>query len=205
MAGEIGHVVYGARMLAYLGDKVQDPAYWAGTLFPDIRHTGVVSRYRTHPLDVTLDSLVGTNDFVTGMRVHSWIDATREKFLRDANMKESLPWHPFVPHALKLVEDELLYDKYDDWNLIYRVLGKIHEEEVKLMNDRGRVGEWHRVLQDYFKEKPTDDSRTGLSLAIGLSQNSASEINSVAAMLKQDGRAKKMLEEFLEYLERVLQ
>ena len=205
MAGEIGHVVYGARMLSYLDDKVQNPAYWVGTLFPDIRHTGVVSRHRTHPTDVTLDSLVGPDDFATGMRVHAWIDATREKFLREANIKESLPWHPFVPHALKLVEDELLYDRYDDWNLIHRVLSKVWEEEVRLMNDSQRIGEWHRVLQDYFKKKPDDASREQLSIGIGLSKNSASEINSVVNMLEKDGRAEKLVERFLEHLERLLQ
>src|SRR3990167_5683372 len=77
MAGEVAHVVYGARVLTYLGDKVTGPEFWAGTLFPDIRHLGIISRQHTHPDNVSLETLVGTGDFETGMRVHAWVDATR--------------------------------------------------------------------------------------------------------------------------------
>ncbi len=204
MAGEIGHVIYGARMLEYLGDDIQTPAYWAGTLFPDIRHMGVVSRHRTHPADVTLSSLLGKTDFYTGSRVHAWIDATREKFLREAHIKESLPWHPFVPHALKLIEDEFLYDLYDDWNLIHRVMGNVYDEEIAMIEDRDLVLRWHTILQDYFRDAPSDKSRRELSLGIGLSETSADEVNSVVAMLRQGDGAKILMDGFLEHLERIL-
>jgi len=204
MAGEVGHVVYGARLLMYLGDGVEHPSYWAGTLFPDIRHMGVVSRRRTHPKDVTLSSLSGQNDFHTGSRVHAWLDATREKFLRDAHIKESLPWHPFVPHALKLIEDEYLYDQYDDWNLIHRVLGNVYDEELAMVKDRTRVLQWHTILQNYLRNKPDDASRHELSLAIGLSENSAQEVNSVVTMLNKEKGTRMLIDTFVEHLERIL-
>ncbi|MEX0649726.1 MAG: hypothetical protein WD200_01900 [Candidatus Andersenbacteria bacterium] len=205
MAGEVSHVVYAARMLTHLQGKVQGPSYWAGTLFPDIRHLGIITRRHTHIADVTLSSLAGNNDFLTGMRVHAWIDSTREKFLRDQNIKENLPWHPFVPHALKLVEDELLYEHFDDWNLIHRTLSNVFDEELHYVHDREKITTWHSILQRYFKEKPTDQSRKQLDMDIGLSESSADEVNSVVKSLQEDKRTLKLVHSFLKYLEQTLQ
>ena len=205
MAGEVAHVVYGARVLTYLGDKVTGPEFWAGTLFPDIRHLGIISRQHTHFDSVSLETLVGTGDFETGMRVHAWVDATRDQFLREANMKEALPWHPFVPHALKLVEDELLYERFDDWNLIERALNKTYDEELHYVNSLQHINTWHSVLQDYFKQAPTNETRYQLALSIGLSESSAEEINKVAALLKADERTEKLIKQFLYHLETLLQ
>lgn len=204
MAGEIGHVVYGARILTHLQDAVQHPMYWVGTLFPDIRHLGIVSRHRTHPSQVTLKTLKGKNDFQTGMRVHAWIDATREQFLHKAHIKENLPWHPFVPHALKLVEDELVYAHFDDWPTVIHALGKIYDDELFYIDSKERISTWHHVLQTYLKQAPTDETRKQLSTSIGLSENSADEVNSVVRMLKNDKRVHELLKTFWHQLEDLL-
>ncbi len=204
MAGEIGHVVYGARVLTYLGEAVKDSSFWAGTLFPDIRHLGVVSRHRTHPLDISLHSLVGRTDFTTGMRVHAWVDATRETYLSEQNMKENLPWHPFVPHALKLLEDEMLYDSYEDWDVIVRVLNKVDDEERVFVEDKHALTSWHDILRTYFKKPPTDDSRAALAVGIGLTAVNAREINSIVTRLREGSLAPEMIRGFWQYLEDLL-
>lgn len=204
MAGEVGHVVYAARLLTHLGDAVSTPAYWLGTLFPDIRHLGVVSRSRTHAKEVNLQSLVGQNDFHTGMRVHAWIDRTREKYFHDQHIKEHLPWHPFVPFALNLLEDELLYDHFDDWNLIIKTLATDHPDEVRYCNSLPTIKLWHTLLQDYLKRKPSPASRSELIHAIGLSEIAAKESNNVIEHLKKDGRAQALLEQFWQHLEDIL-
>jgi len=201
MAGEVGHVVYGARVAAYLGDKVTSPAYWAGNLFPDIRHLGVTSRKRTHESNLSVEGLVGDSDFLTGMRVHAWVDETRVRFLDGAHMKEELPWHPFVPHALKLLEDEVLYDRFDDWNLIERALNKVYDEELKLVHSEEHIVKWHGVLQKYMKQPPTDESRFQLTKDIGLSDASAEEINMVVNHLKKVPQAEQLIERFIVHLE----
>lgn len=204
MAGEIGHVVYAARLLTYLGETIQDPSYWLGTLFPDIRHLGVVSRHRTHPADVTLKTLSGKTDFLTGMRVHAWIDATREHFLRTAHIKEALPWHPFVPHALKLYEDSLMYSHFDDWNQVHRILNQVDSEELKFVSNETVIRKWHSLVQDYVAKPPSDDSRFALSLGLGLSENSAEEINNVVSMLAKNPKTTTLLESFWRHLEDIL-
>jgi len=204
MAGEIGHVVYGARLLTYLGDAVRDPSFWLGTLFPDIRHLGVVSRHRTHPSGVSLHSLAGSTDFATGMRAHAWVDATRDLYLTEHNVKEALPWHPFVPHALKLLEDDLLYDSYDDWDVISRLLNKVHKEERAMVEDERVIAAWHEILRHYFKNKPTDTSRAELAVGIGLTAINAREINSLIKRLRENKTAQDLVEGFWHYLEDIL-
>lgn len=205
MAGEVGHVIYAARILHHLKDKVQDTSFWSGTLLPDIKHFGIITRNRTHPEGVTLSTLVGNDDFTTGVRVHAWIDATREKFLQEQHIKEALPWHPFVPHALKLAEDELLYDMYTDWNLIHRALNEVRPEEIELAGSEEYIRKWHTLLQKYFKQKPTVETRRELSIGIGLSENSADEINSVVNQLKGLPKVRELLDGFAARLESILQ
>lgn len=204
MAGEVGHVVYAARLLTYLDKGSGTPKYWAGTLFPDIRHLGVVSRHRTHPAGIGLHSVAGQDDFQTGLRVHAWVDATRQKFLEDQAIKELLPWHPFVPHALKLAEDELLYAQYDDWGFVQRALNKIQAEELAYCSSKEYVQRWHTVLQEYFKAPPSDETRLTLSLAIGLSEASAQEVNNVVQKLLAHKQMPTLLEKFQQRLEGLL-
>ncbi len=205
MAGEVGHVVYAARLVPWLGEKVGDASFWAGTLFPDIRHLGIVSRYHTHPKNVGLQSIVGKDDFHTGMRAHAWIDATREQFMRSKNIKEILPWHIFVPHALKLAEDEIIYGRFEDWNLIHRSLNKVYDQELYYVHSKEHVCSWHTTLQDYLAKKPNDTSRKKLAVAIGLTPASADELNSVVAMLLNNKKTLTLLGEFHDYLETLLQ
>jgi hypothetical protein len=57
MSGEIGHVIYAARIANYLGNQVDHPVFWVGTLFPNIKHLGAGSRQLLHAPDVTLATL----------------------------------------------------------------------------------------------------------------------------------------------------
>ena len=204
MAGEVAHVVYAARLLKHLEGNVSDSKYWLGTLFPDIRHLGLISRHRTHPQGVGLSSLIGKNDFDTGMRVHAWVDATREKYWQEANMKESLPWHPFVPHALKLLEDEIVYPLFQEWDVVQRSLTTTAEEELYYVDSREHVQRWHEILRRYFSQAPNPASRKQLSVDIGLSENSAEEINSVVDQLRGNAVAQDLIRKFHLHLEQLL-
>lgn len=204
MAGEVTHVVYAARVLEHLTDVVQPARYYLGTLFPDIRHLGLVSRHRTHPEGISLTSLAGKNDFDTGMRVHAWIDATREKFWQEQHMKESLPWHPFVPHALKLLEDEIVYPLFQDWPAVERVLARVTDDELYFVEAAPHIQRWHDILRRYFGQAPNDASRKQLGLDIGLSENSADEINSVVTQLRGSTLTQDLIQKFHLHLEQLL-
>lgn len=198
-------MVYAARVLARLGEAVRTPAYWAGTLFPNIHHLGIVSRRRTHDARVSLETVVGESDFATGQRVHAWVDTTRSYFLAELNVKELLPWHPLVPHALTMVEDAALYGHFDDWNLIHRALNKVYEEELAAVHETAHVRRWHTILQDYFHQPPQYESWLALSRNMGLSESSAEEINHVVRLLQADPRTNAVIERTVRHFEYLLQ
>ncbi len=201
MAGEIGHVVCAARAATYLGDQVGHPSFWAGTLFPNIKHLGISSRQPTHASEVVLATLLGPSDFFTGARVHAWIDLTREQFLKDMNAKELLPWHPLTPYAYQLVEDYLLYDRFADWDLVIHALNRTYDEELKHIDSLQHVTKWHSTLQQYLKQKPDDNSRQQFALDIGLSKQTADEINRLVKLLANHKPAIKLIDQFLLHLE----
>ena len=204
MASEISHVVYAARVLTNLASEVHDPEYWVGTLFPNIYQIEQRTRHPLHPDNISLYSLVGSTDFLTGLRVHAWIDVTRENYLRKNLIKERLPWNPATPEAFKLLEDDLLYDYFDDWDLIYRLLNKVNGEETGFVSDSKIVLRWHEIIQRYFKTHPDDESRQKMLEAKGLTKTLAKNIVKRMHEIKKLPAATKLLEGFWGYLEDAL-
>lgn len=204
MAGEIAHIIYSARLLTYLGEDVSDPSYWTGALFPDIYRIGRTSRYPTHPRPVTLSTLVGKNDFTTGMRTHSWIDDTREKYFREHAPFEKLSWHPLLPFAFELFEDELLYSYYNDWSHIIRILSTIHPDEERIIHNRPHIQAWHALLQNYFRSRPSSTTRIVLMEKLQIPSSIAQEVNEVVGDLQSNGTAKEILMDYIQAIEHIL-
>ncbi len=204
MAGEIAHVVYAARILSYVGDRISHPSYWVGTVFPNIYRIGSMQRFPTHPKGVGLSTIVGSNDFITGMRVHSWIDNTRDITIKEHRIFEKLPWHPLLPIAFELLEDELLYPSFEDWNLVLRVLSSVHPEEKLIVNHVSEIQAWHHLLQEYFRSSPSDHSRMQLLNALGVSKTISDEVNAMVAALRKHALTKKLFHSYIESLEHTL-
>ncbi len=204
MASEISHVVYAARVLTNLGNQVREPDYWVGTLFPNIYQLGIKARHRLHPDKVSLYSLVAENDFMTGLRVHAWVDITRENYLRNHFWKERLPWNPVVSEALRLLEDDLLYDYFDDWDLVYRLLNKIDNDELNFISVSTVLSNWHKVIQNYIKNHPDDEVREKMLHDKGLTKAMAKETVSYVRKLRDLPAAQQLLEGFWVDLEDTL-
>ena len=204
MPGEIGHVVYAARLLTSLQDSVREPSYWLGTLFPNIRHLNVTSRHPLHPRNITLYSLVGDTDFVTGIRVHTWIDNTRAHFLHSNTAKDKLPYHPLLLPALKITEDRLLYDHFPDWNLIHRLLNNVHDTEKYYVNDEKVIQKWHTTLQNYFSHQPDNDSISELLIQLGAEKHSAREVCDLSSELSKNKKVQLYFHDFWHHLEQIL-
>lgn len=204
MAGEIAHVIYAARLLTHLGNKVTHSSYWVGALFPDIYRIERTSRFPTHPRPVSLATLVGTHDFITGMRTHSWIDDTREKYFREHSAFEKLSWHPLLPFAFELFEDEILYNSYDDWDHIIRILSHVLPDEERIIHNRPHIQAWHALLQNYFRNPPSEKSRSRYMEQLHIPTAVIEEINGVVEDLHSSGTAKKILMEYIRVVEHIL-
>lgn len=204
MAGEIAHIIYAARLLTTLSHSVSHHSYWIGAVFPDIYRVKTSHRYPTHPKPVSLSTIVGQNDFRTGMRVHSWIDATRDHYMREHRAYERLSWHPLLPYALELLEDEILYGAFDDWGIVRRALSTIHPDEIHIVHERLHVKAWHTMLEQYFRQAPSDASRTAFTTSLGISSEIIHATNELIHTLRSDHTAKDILNGYIGELEHML-
>lgn len=205
MPSEISHVVYAARVLTNISSTVTDPIYWIGTLLPNIRRLGVRTRYPLHVDGVSLYSLIGADDFTTGMRVHSWIDLTCDQYWRETHIDDKLPWHPLSRYAFALLEDELLYDHFDDWNLLHRLLNQAQAQESALIQDSQVIGRWHSILQDYMAAKPSETTRRKMMAKLGLSRKTADEVNDLVNKYASEATVQEAMNGMWRYVEDLLQ
>jgi hypothetical protein len=204
MASEISHVVYAARVLTNLGSQVKEPTFWVGTLLPNIYQLNIQPRHRLHPGGISLYSLVAEKDFATGLRVHNWIDVVRENYLRNNYIKEKLPWSPLVPEAFRLLEDDLLYDYFEDWDLVFRLLNKVNDDELNFVSERTMIAKWHEIIQHYIEKHPNDNDRQRMLHDKGLTKTLAKSTVAQMHKLNDSPTAIKLLEGFWGYLEDTL-
>lgn len=201
MVGEIAHVVYGARMLSFLGDAVSHTSYWNGILFPHIRSVHTRTRHPVHPHGVTRTSLVASNDFLTGIRVHSWVEHTKQSIDAHRLIDELLPTHPLTPYARSLAEDELLYDAYQEWDSVRKALRIIQPDELYYVHERSSIKKWHDTVSEYIQTRPNDESRIRFAHRIGISRAVAVETNALIQALLEDRTVHESLEHFIRELE----
>lgn len=155
MASQIAHVVYGEKARRrFLGTRqIDSRAYFIGNLFPDIRYLKVISREETHSQNPVVSNLPSfNNSFDLGVYVHSLVDWEREKTLTKLGMYGIVEKDLATSTALKLLEDEITYPLYQDWETIINDLDTILKEEISLVSKEAVI-KWHHLLKLYFSQK----------------------------------------------------
>ncbi len=186
MANQITHIVLSKRLSDELFGIVDQPAFLLGTVFPDIRYLNVIERENTHYKNLSLsDVLTEKNSFIAGMKYHSLVDDVREKYMVDNDVYTLIPSSRYITQALKTYEDELLYSKVSGWDSIVAYLNTVAPEELQLVEQIEKLRVWHSLMQEYFKESPTDSSRKNFILGVGFSEDVAREINELVGQMRQ--------------------
>jgi hypothetical protein len=135
----------------------QKEDFLLGTLFPDIRYLGVISREETHETAVTLNELIQEKSaFIKGKKFHSFVDLMRANFAEKWDIHTEIKDIPREQRGmfLKLIEDEILYSK-QAWNSICKSLTDIHEEEKNYNIAEEDLSQWHALLSFYFSFPPS--------------------------------------------------
>ncbi|MDP2932964.1 MAG: hypothetical protein Q8N81_02425, partial [bacterium] len=118
MAAPITHIVLAEKVFnKYFSDKKRKDFY-VGTIFSDIRYLGAIDRKSTHsPLrELNLkDVKEEQNSFTAGLKFHSLVDDIRERFIESKNIHSMIPESKHKTQILKLLEDELYYNKINNW------------------------------------------------------------------------------------------
>jgi hypothetical protein len=123
-------------------------AFMIGTLFPDIRYIADLPRSKTHVYHLSVKEIRAIKDpFLKGMRVHAFVDETRERFLKNNPIWDELKEYPGDSILfLKLLEDELLYPTHDS-SYISTYLETVENAEIDFGIPLPLVQEWHECLR----------------------------------------------------------
>jgi hypothetical protein len=156
MANPVSHVVYAQKYLEKNPRKGGE-IFILGTLFPDLRRVAKgIARKDTHMCFEKIDLDFGGMDlFDAGWKFHAWCDMRREEILNKYKFY-SLKGANAIDPTAKLVEDELLYDKYKNWEKLRYVLNNSPIIHTSLDVPQETVEHWYAILAKYFQKKPDD-------------------------------------------------
>jgi hypothetical protein len=172
VASQITHVVYAKKYLERHPAMDAD-LFLLGTLFPDIRRvTDEVGRRETHIIYDNLDlEFKGLSAFEAGYRFHLWCDMRREEILNKYDFY-SLKYAAENGHLVaKLLEDELVYEKYANWEKLRWLLDNPPKIKINLgfssafakasadktgnpkTISQETIRRWYSILAKYFEKK----------------------------------------------------
>ena len=137
----------------------QASAFIVGNLYPDIEYLETTKIAETHLLNVTLDDIDKAPDaFTAGVLLHSYVDEQRDDIIAVSNIYNCFQEVASSGHLdtlLKLVEDEMIYDKIDVL-ATFNALQKFPLQEKKQGLTMQDLQEWHLFLSLYISVRPSD-------------------------------------------------
>lgn len=214
MASPITHIVLTEKIYdKFFKDKVRQE-FFIGTSFPDIRYLGGISREETHRSGYSVKDLALENSFSAGFKFHALLDRKRHKFLL-RNLKEfgkekillesKLFLNPVLAdRALKLFEDEFLYNKIANWKEHISFLDKVLPFELEFGLEKEKIKKWHKAFQNYFSQKPNRASREEFLNTINFPQKNIEKVNKAVESLKRTSLAEKMANKLYNEFERII-
>lgn len=154
-AGPYVHIQLAEKFISHYQVKNRR-LFLVGTLFPDIRYLGKISRDQTHFKGIGLKEIIEEkSDFIAGMKLHSFVDEIREKFTVTSGIYDYIKRLEPQHHAtlLKLIEDEILWKKQLTSTLV-NYLAETSKQEIEFSVPFDMVIKWHLYLSSYFNQQP---------------------------------------------------
>ena len=212
MASQIAHIVYAKKYFdkiengkavenfldeekVHHAHRINRDEFILGAVFPDIRRIEPsIKRKDTHlrfqPLDLDFSGLTA---FEAGWKFHLYCDMRRDEILNRCGFYKLAKTTELYGHPAKLLEDELLYDKYDNWEKIVNYFRNPPLVTLEIGADRPTFVLWYAILAKYVENKPEQKSmRAFLSKQLSLSQKT-DEIMIAMAELKKNKKAAALL------------
>ncbi len=202
MASQIAHIVYAKKYLEkFPMNEIDQDFFFLGCVFPDIRRIDPrIKRSDTHLKfsPVNLD-FSGLNSFEAGWKFHLFCDMRREEILRNKDFyylqkDDSMKWL----HASKMLEDEILYDKYNNWEKITALFNNPPQILLEKSVLRESFELWYAILARYMERKPDQKSIHIFLLKQHNLPGKVDEIVKAVSMIKEDKKAIRIIEEIFE-------
>lgn len=162
MASQVAHIIYAKKYLEnHQMNEIDRDFFFLGCVFPDIRRVdSTIKRSETHlrfsPIDLNFE---GLNAFEAGWKFHLYCDMKRDEILRDYNFyalkgNKSRKWL----HPAKLVEDEILYDEYNNWEKIVAFFNNPPQIKLNIQVSKESFNLWYAMTAKYLEKKPDKKS-----------------------------------------------
>lgn len=197
MATPITHIVLADKVYNNHFKNLSRKEFFIGTSFPDIRYLKFIERELTHFKGLSIKDLLGEDSFMAGLKFHSIVDEKLGDYFISNRIyeefEEEFGYGRIFKVACKFFEDELFYDKLNDWEEITNYFRGIDYENIKFDIDKSDLDKWYSFLADYCKSKPTKETREKFIKALGFSPEEADEINKIIGRLKSGQELKSNL------------
>lgn len=202
MASQISHIVYAKRYFDQLeagriesAIKIDRDEFILGCVFPDIRRIDPkIKRRDTHlcfdPVDLDFS---GLSSFQAGWKFHVYCDMRREDILNEYKFYELAHTTDVYNQPAKDLEDELVYDSYNNWEKIVNYFNNPPFIDSGLDFDPAGFYLWYAMIARYIEKRPDDKSmRAFLVKQPGLLANLDGIMESVSE-LRQNDKVKEIL------------
>jgi len=189
MASQVAHIIYAKKYFEkYPSAEIKKDLFFLGSIFPDIRRIDeTIKRKDTHlrfaPLNLNFQ---GLDSFQAGWKFHLYCDMKRDEILRNAKFYEKISSHSDLPP--KLMEDELVYDDYENWEKLVALLNNPPEIKLDINASAESLHLWYAIVAHYFEKKPSEKTmRTFLVKQPSLVSRADEIIKSVAEIRANKG------------------
>ena len=161
MASQVAHIIYAQRYFEKHPSAVIDKdEFMLGCVFPDIRRIdSSIKRKETHLcydcLDLNFENLTS---FEAGWKFHLYCDMRREEILTGRGFYEIEGAAEFSGFVGKILEDELLYDEYNNWEKLVHYFNNAPKINPGIEVTQETFDLWYAIIAKYFEKKP--DNKT---------------------------------------------
>jgi hypothetical protein len=177
MASQVSHIVYAKKYFDRLDSeglydlddnmtlvaeskKINRDEFLLGCIFPDIRRIDKnIKRKDTHLKfhKINLD-FRGLTSFEAGWKFHLYCDMKREEILNKHDFYSFKNDTKFYMQAAKRLEDQLIYDEYDNWEKVRNYFNNAPFVETDVGVDASTFKLWYAMVARYIEKKPDDRS-----------------------------------------------
>lgn len=178
MASQISHIVYAKKYFERLESgelfshltkeekekyplgKMDRDEFFLGCTFPDIRRIDEnIKRKDTHlkfePLDLDFSRLTS---FEAGWKFHLYCDMKRVEILNKYDFYSFLGTTDLAYLPAKLLEDQLLYGSYNNWEKIKSFFNNPPYIETSVRVSPETFKLWYAILAKYMESEPNEKS-----------------------------------------------
>ena len=202
MASQISHIVYAKKYFDSLDSgqvesaiKINREEFLLGCVFPDIRLVEPkIKRRDTHlafdPLDLDFS---GLSSFQAGWKFHLYCDMRREDILNKYKFYELAHTVDFYNRPAKILEDELIYGEYNNWEKLVYFFNNPPFIDSGLDFDPAGYDLWYAILARYIERVPDDKNTRAFLVKLDGMQDKLDGVMKNVEELRKNEKVKDIL------------